>query len=61
MQLALSYAAKLNREYFAGYVKANKNDAGWKLWEEKLSSVSFYSYLFSILNENKDDNTRLIF
>ena len=61
VQLALSYAAKLNREYFAGHVKANKNDAGWKLWEEKLSNVSFYSYLYSIVNENKEDNTRLIF
>ena len=61
VQLALNYAAKLNREYFAGHVKANKNDEGWKLWEEKLSNVSFYSYLYSILNENKVDNTRLIF
>ena len=61
VRLALSYAAKLNREYFAGHVKANKNDAGWKLWEEKLSNVSFYSYLYSIVNENKEDNTRLIF
>ena len=54
---ALDFAAKLNREYFAGHVKATKDGQAWSIWEKSLSDLSFYSYLNSILKEENRDYT----
>lgn len=58
---ALDFAAKLNREYFAGHVKATKDEKAWSIWEKSLSDLSFYSYLNSILKEENRDYTHWVF
>lgn len=61
VKVALDFAAKLNREYFAGKVTATKNDKGWSIWENNLKDLSFYSYLNSILKDGVSDNTYVAF
>ena len=61
VKVALDFAAKLNREYFAGKVTATKNDKGWSIWENNLKDLSFYSYLNSILKNGVSDNTYVAF
>ena len=57
----IDFAAKLNREYFAGKVTATKNDKEWSIWENNLKDLSFYSYLNSILKDGVSDNTYVAF
>ncbi len=61
LKSALDFAAKLNREYFAGKVTTTKNDIGWSIWENNLKDLSFYSYLNSILKDGVSDNTYVAF
>lgn len=56
-------AVEMNRNYFAGMTKPEKEIAdtpGWKLWKEKGAELFFGSYMDSMMEDAGHDENRLL-
>ena len=56
-------AVEMNRNYFAGMIKPEKEMAdtpGWKLWKEKGAELFFGSYMDSMMEDAGHDENRLL-
>lgn len=56
-----AFAARINREYFAGKSEVDSEDSDWILWQEKMKGVSFGSYMEEIVRQSPYDMTHFDF
>ena len=56
-----AFAARINREYFAGKSEVDGEDPDWILWQEKMKGVSFGSYMEEIVRQSPYDMTHFDF
>ena len=56
-----AFAARINREYFAGKSEVDSEDPDWILWQEKMKGVSFGSYMEEIVRQSPYDMTHFDF
>lgn len=55
------FAVRLNREYFSGTRETTADDPAWKLWQEHAGGTFFAYYMNSILREEAQQMTKVIF